>query len=163
MDISCQMCDKKYKNRAAYEKHCTLCTGKKPRSDMKKMIIALTKRVEHLEKQLGYQDDEPTVTFREFLKSDYKIDVNWEARALDIYLGIVRKMIDCTSCMRMRECIYVYEGSWICLRDSENIGAMVCSIKTKLLDILIHKEDFKNMSKITSIDTKNIIKMIKQL
>lgn len=161
MEISCQMCDKKYKNRVAYEKHCTLCTGKK--LSMKQMIFALTKRVEYLEKQLGCQESEPTVTFREFLKSDYKIDVNWEARASDIYLDIVKKMIDSTSCMRMRECIYVYEGSWICLRDSENIGVMICSIKTKLLNILIHKEDFKNMTKITSIDTKNIIKMIKQL
>ena len=164
MDITCQSCDKKYKIRSSYEKHRTLCTGKQPKINMKKMIIALTKRVEQLEKQLGVQDfSEPTITFQEFLKTDYKMQVDWEAKALDIYSSIVMQLVGCTTCMKMCECIYVYEGSWICLRDSENIGVMICSIKTKLINILIQKEDFKNMAKITNIDTKNIVKMIKHL
>lgn len=162
MDILCQSCDKKYKTRATYEKHRDICKGKQPKRSMMNMIIALTKRVEYLENQVKPHDS-PTISLQEFLKTDFKINVDCEGKVLNIYSDIIQKMLNYTDCMEMRECIYVFDDGWVCLRDYKNIEQIVCCIKTKLINILIQKEDFKNMSKITGFDTKQIIKMIKQL
>lgn len=161
MEISCQNCSKKYKNRSCYEKHRNKCGN-----ECMDMIIALTKRVEQLEKQLGQNYEEPDSSFQEFIKTDFSslMKVDWDDKVMDIYLENARRIINDTTCVRKKDKIYVYENGWIPLKESDCIEIFARSIQTKLLKMIIQDENyFINITKVTGVDIKKVANSIKKL
>jgi len=157
MDIVCNICSRKYVNRASYEKHRDKC--REPTThELLRMIQVLTKRVAELEKQTDFET--PEITFQEFLNAkDFSVEeINLEEKASVIYMEAVKKALRSTDCVKVAKKTFVYEESgWIKLKEVSPIyiETMVRSIQTKLLTKLTQDENYyKNMTKLTSIDIK---------
>jgi hypothetical protein len=163
MEISCDNCNKKYKNRTCFERHRSKCGN-----ELMNIIVALTKRVEQLERQLGVQCSEPTMNFSEFVKSDFSdlIEVDWDEKASDIYRIVIEKIFLNASCIRKMDKTLVYENEWVPLGGVSHdcIESFVRSIQTKLLKNVPQGDNyFKNIIKITGVDIKKVSQYIKKL
>lgn len=163
MEIECHNCHKKYVNRLSYEKHRMKCGN-----ELIEMILALTKRVEHLEKRLGQYEPEPEITFQEFVKTDFSefMIFNYDDRATTIFMKNAQRILENTKCASRKEKIFVYENGWIRLScvSLDCIESMARSIQTKLLKNIPQNEDyFKNITKISGVNIKKIALMLRKI